>query len=290
VTPRRILVLAIALVVIQDACACRRDPLPPDLALALADVVVEARVDHVDASGLTVTPRKIHKGAMAKKQAQVLGNFDREYMACYGAFLEKGDTYLFLLSDRLPGETAFRVIDSLDGVLSLSAAKHVLQTRLVATPWARRADGLWLKAVLGKETFAANEEFNVALFFRNATTTGRTLKFRSWPSTDRTACAMQGAGIAGMPVPIAKTEIDDFFARVGPKFDIDLGAGEIFRWGLAKVTTAVPGYGYKEWLDFQYYPLQPGRYEASIVCRGFGKELLRADGLRFSIKASGGPG
>jgi len=282
-------VILVALLSVRDAQACDRRKLPPAIRLAMADLVVEARVDLVSKGRATVVPTAVRKGTRPNGQMQLDGVTTslEAMLRCEGGVnVERGKTYLFLLFDRLPGEASWRTIDLVDGVVELGdpVVGEIMRTNGASTPWTRGADGLWLKAVVAKSVFAVNEEIDVLMLFRNAAAARRNLRYRSWPPSERSSCRLEGAGIIGVPVPIAQTDIDEYFARVGPSYDFDLGPGETLEWNLDRVTTAARGWGYKERLDFQYFPMKPGRYEVTVTCRGFGGESLRAQGLRLAIQ------
>jgi hypothetical protein len=255
----------------------------------MADLVVEARVDLVSKNQVTAAPTAVRKGTMPHGQMQIDGVMTTldAMLRCEGGLnLARGRTYLFLLFDRLPGEASWRTIDLVDGVVELEnpVAREILRTNGASTPWKRGADGMWLKAVVAKSVFAVNEEIDVLMIFRNAAAARRELRYRSWPPSERSSCLIEGAGVAGVPVPIAQSEIDEYFSRLRPAFDFELGPGETLEWYLDRITTAARGWGYKERLDFQYFPMKPGSYEVNVTCHGFGGESLRAEGLRFAIK------
>jgi hypothetical protein len=281
--------ISVALLAARDAHACQRRKLPPAIRLAMADLVVEARVDLVRVSQVIVAPTAVRKGTRPDGQMQIDGVTTPldAMLRCEGAIsLERGRTYLFLLFDRLPGESSWSTIDLIDGIVELKdpVASEILRTNGTSTPWTRGTDGWWLKAIVAKGVFAVDEEIDVLLIFRNATAARRELRYRSWPPSERSACLLEGAGVAGVPVPIAQTDIDEYFARVRPAFDLEIGPGETLEWTLDRITTAARGWGYKERLDFKYYPMKPGSYDVDVTCRGFSAESLRARGLRFAIK------
>src|SRR5262245_28676757 len=91
--------ISFALLAAWDAEACQRRTLPPATRLAMADLVVEARVDVVrNNSSVTVVPTAVRKGAMRDAQMQIDGvttTLDA-ILSCEGYIrLERGRTYLF---------------------------------------------------------------------------------------------------------------------------------------------------------------------------------------------------
>jgi hypothetical protein len=72
--------------------------------------------------------------------------------------------------------------------------------------------------------------------------------------------------------PIGHPHVDsaairDFFARNPHRFDLALKPGESFLC-LDRISSAEPGWGFKERIDFRYYPMAaPGEYAISAVGR-----------------------
>jgi hypothetical protein len=66
------------------------------------------------------------------------------------------------------------------------------------------------------------------------------------------------------------TQIREFFSRNPHRFEQRLRPGETFFLYLDRVNFAEPGWGYRERLDFRYYPMaMPGEYTISAVGRFF---------------------
>jgi hypothetical protein len=89
----------------------------------------------------------------------------------------------------------------------------------------------------------------------------------------------RGKHVAGLPLPyVDAKDMQEFFVLFGASKPIWLAPGEYFFQGLDRITQAQAGGGYKDELDFQYYPLAPGRYR--VVARGLnyitGAELTTA--------------
>ena len=214
-------VISVALLAARDAQACSRRVLPPATRLAMADLVVDARVDLVSKEQVSVVPTAVRKGTVPDRQMQITGvttTLDA-MLRCEGVTtLERGRTYLFLLFDRLPGEASWRTIDLVDGAVDLKdpVADEILRANGRSTPWTRGADGLWLKAVIAKAVFAVKEEIDVLLVFRNSAAVRRELRYRSWPPAERSSCLLEGAGISGVPVPIAQKALMNTSQGSGP--------------------------------------------------------------------------
>jgi hypothetical protein len=75
--------------------------------------------------------------------------------------------------------------------------------------------------------------------------------------------------------PLAHPHVDaaqvrEFFSRNPHRFEQRLRPGETFFLYLDRINVAEPGWGYRECLDFPYYPMAvPGEYTISAVGRFF---------------------
>ncbi len=75
-----------------------------------------------------------------------------------------------------------------------------------------------------------------------------------------------GRRVAAMPNPNLDATMREFFNLFGASKPIMLAPGEYFFQRLDGINRAGGGMGYNEALDFQFYPLAPGRY--TVVARG----------------------
>jgi hypothetical protein len=132
--PLRLIALALTLGV-QEVHACSIHLLLPDKSVAMADVIIEARIDRFAGQTATVTSLKVHKGSIAGTKLELKGlprsNTDWRLARLCGIVAPRvGEIYLFQLI-RLPGETAWAVID-LPIVLGDPLAIEIV--RIITTP------------------------------------------------------------------------------------------------------------------------------------------------------------
>ncbi len=81
---------------------------------------------------------------------------------------------------------------------------------------------------------------------------------------------------------VKKEEYTEFFSKFPTMYEVEVLPGQDGHFLLRSVNTAKPGWGYKEDLDFRYYPMsKPGLYE--IGAEAF---FFRTDGK--ALKAAGG--
>jgi hypothetical protein len=112
--------------------------------------------------------------------------------------------------------------------------------------------------------------------YRNATRRDIMLRYRDWPLSSHTHWVLRversgTAAVKSLPHPhVGAARIRDFFSRSGHRFDYTLKPGESFFLYLDRVNVAEAGWGYRERLDFRYYPMaSPGEYALSGVGRFF---------------------
>jgi hypothetical protein len=112
--------------------------------------------------------------------------------------------------------------------------------------------------------------------YRNVSRRDVVLRYRDWPRESHTHWDFRVERIGAGPVsPLAHPHVDaaairDFFSRNPHRFDQPLKPGESFFLYLDRINSAEPGWGYKERIDFRYYPMPlPGEYAISAVGRFF---------------------
>src|SRR5262249_32915805 len=110
--------------------------------------------------------------------------------------------------------------------------------------------------------------------YRNQSPRAITLRYRDWPLASHTHWDLRVERVgAGVVAPVAHPHVDqaairDFFSRNPHTFDLTLKPGEAFFLFVDRINSAEPGWGYKERLDFQFYPMStPGEYPISAIGR-----------------------
>jgi hypothetical protein len=201
-------------------------------------------------------------------------------------------TYLFVLWAPTGAIAEFQLVDPMGGVADLAAdTEATYQAAIaaaVAAPAATTATvagGIASWLVIDPRGRGTGE-LDLVVIVRNVGARPRRWTYRSWPRAAQSRCALELVDAAGLqvparPVPIAARDIRAYFAKHGPRYDLTLAPGDTAMLGLDRVTTAAPGWGYKERLGFVYYPPPaPGRYTIAARCtnlvgaRGFGTAAL----------------
>jgi len=153
-------------------------------------------------------------------------------------------------------------------------------------PWSDAPDGL--AAILlpdheaaageGQDPFRyrAGDPILVWAGYRNRSSRAIVLRYRDWPLASHThwELRVERAG-AGAVSPVAHPHVDaaaiqDFFSRNPHTFEVTLEPGATFFLFVDRINSAEPGWGYKERLDFRFYPMStPGEYAISAIGRFF---------------------
>jgi hypothetical protein len=112
--------------------------------------------------------------------------------------------------------------------------------------------------------------------YRNTSRRDILLRYRDWSLSSHTHWVLHveragGSPVESLPHPhVDAARIRDFFSRNGHRFDHNRKPGKAFFLYLDRVNVAEAGWGYRERLDFRYYPMSsPGEYAISAVGRLF---------------------
>ena len=282
---RFLIPLALCCAMASPAAAYDRRYLPRSAAIAQADAIVVARavrspeLSRMMQAGATAEVRvlRVLKGAV--KPGPLTVALDPMHAHAVGA-LAREQVYLLYLS---PAREGLRTI-LLDGtgVRNAEQVREVVSKVKRLPAWSEAQAGL--SVVVAPVDFEVDVAGNVDLWigYRNDTDAGLELKYRSWPLKTHTWWSLEiqrgeGARVAAKPHPhLTPKEIDDYFSRHGNTFDLKLAPGEVYFFPLQRINLAKPGWGYKERLDFYYYPMEvPGRYTITAS----GHHLLGPSGV-----------
>ncbi|MBA3499569.1 MAG: hypothetical protein H0T65_04295 [Deltaproteobacteria bacterium] len=193
---------------------------------------------------------------------------------CGGPPIEVGKRYVFLLWAAAGQLTAYHVIDTHGGVLDAASeqkARDALAKGHPHSAWLVKGD---VATMLVLEPKAANEdEVDVTVVLRNIGAKPKTYRFASWPRQTQTKCTLAitnnetNKRVAAKAVPIAQKEISTYFTRNSRKWETKIAVGGTQLLRLFRITTAKPGWGYKEELGFVYYPVATaGAHSVSAEC------------------------
>lgn len=292
---RRLLLVA-AVLAAPAALACSRSqsPLEQDLALAatLADHVVAAKVlspgdathpatavvqSVLEGSDERLTPTRVFSfsGAVSNTVAKM----------CGGTGLEVGKELFLLLWSPAGAMTAFSLVDAWGGVLpanpdTRASLTRALRAHRVVGPWQTSGD-------VRTRVFVSTKggEVEVTIILRNTSAKPLAFQYSDWPEAQATRCTLSltpetGRAIESRPVPIPPAEIAAYFSKHGRTFEVPIAVGDSHLLRLDRVTTATPGWGFKEVLGFRYYPVEThGPYALTAQCvnvLGQGTQLTTA--------------
>ncbi len=139
----------------------------------------------------------------------------------------------------------------------------------------------------GKRSYKEKEELNLGVVFLNHTNRDLTFNYRTWPKREHSYCDLLISStkgkVAAVPVPIEKSKIESYFSKYGHRYDHVLTKDNSFEFGISSVITARPGYGHKEKLNFQYYPLSPGSYDIAASCKNFFGTTINTNSIKIEI-------
>lgn len=273
---------------IEDAAACDRALSPletPAVGVAVADAVVVAEVTSIGGGTGTFQIKqalKGGKGSAAGDTIRIRGVLSSEEgmqrMRCGVAPMEVGKRYILMVWNP-PAESAeFDLIDPLGGVREHSAAqldllKEALAKQHPHSAWKTSSPGVQAQLVLAPQRGEAKGDVDLFLLLRNVGRSAIELKYRSWPEALQSKCTLHIVNTAtkqkveAREVPIKRKEIADYFSRHGRIYGVKLASGDSHVFSLFRVTSAKPGWGYKEELGFRYYPVdKPGLHTVSAEC------------------------
>jgi hypothetical protein len=150
--------------------------------------------------------------------------------------------------------------------------KRVQAAIRMVPKWRTTASGLAVVLLPTIDAWPASEGLALQFGIRNVSDHAIQLNYGGNTRAQRSFVALDivdrsGKQVAALPHPQldAKT-MQEFFKLFGASKPILLASGEYFFQRLDRINLDGAGWGYKEALDFQFYPLAPGRY--TIVARG----------------------
>ena len=287
-SPERIARWGIALLVASTALSARgydRLFLPLNAAVGQADAVVVAVIRSAPdvvttmqgGSTADVRVTRVLDGEVAKGPLTV--RLDAMQVHAIGVMKSGEKFVLFLSAVRDDLRTVL-----LDGTRSYEAkyAAGIADTARRLPGWSKPVQGLSALAVPVAFEVVETDDVDLWLGYRNVTGEPIELRYRTWPLAARTSWRLEvrhedGEPIAPRPHPhVTKAEIEDYFSKHGHRFDLKIAPGEAYFFPLQRINSAKPGWGYKERLEFAYYPMaKAGKY--TITVRGH--NLLGQNGV-----------
>ena len=279
----------------RSASALSRVWVPRNVAIAQADAIVVAQITTApeDAElfgknqSATVTIERAIKGELAPGETIV--RLQPLHRMALGA-LEKGEKYLLFLQSTTPGNSPEIMFDGTKK-WSESEEKAVADAFALTPAWSEPSDGV--AALLTAEEFhvGAKEHLNLYFGVKNLSNAPILLKYRDWPLETHTFWDLKMVSPSAQPVmalphpTVTAEEIADYFSRFPHSYEITLAPGQSYFYGLGRVNSALPGWGYKQELDFKFYPMtQSGAYEIEASANNWSDKKLPSAKVRVWIK------
>jgi hypothetical protein len=277
-----LVVMLVQLIPLAAAHACDRalSPLePPEVAVAVADVVIVGKVEKMEGAVATVKVVTGVAGGLSPGDSLRVGALraDDDVDRCGPMTVGVGKTYVMMLWRPRGTLATYHLVDPYGGIQTHTPAtetryRTALATRHAHSPWHDQA-GVATQLVLDADP-AHPGDVDLVVILRN--TGGQPVRFtyRDWPRATQSRCALDvvhtasKTAVPARPVPIAPRDISDYFSRHGRKYEVELAPGAAHTMRLERVTTAKPGWGHKEALGFAYYPIAtagPHRITADCV-------------------------
>ena len=260
-------VLIVGVGMSTNARAYDRMRQPVAVAIAMSDAVVVGKVTQVErvTRPLSTVTVQVERSLLGDLSGSIEVEVDHGWQA--------GDRVIVHLT-RVRG--AYKAV--LDGTATHTPELEAERvTQLKAKPgWSAPVGGLSTALAIEKPQYAPKDEINAYVVYRNVSEGPLTLKNREWPLDEHTRVELvvtrDGEPVPSVPHPhVTKKDIDDYFSKHGNHFEIELAPGESFAWGLQRINSAEPGWGYKERQGFRYWPMDAvGTYTvvAKDVLRG----------------------
>jgi hypothetical protein len=265
------------------AHAFSRSYLPLAAIVPQSDAIVEAHITSTLAStvktgAVTITVDKVLKGSLPKGAATVklLNPYHLDFQ------IKEGGRYLLFLK-LPPGETTYEVMEYGSRNYTDKDAAEIPNAIKLAPAWAKPENGLSTLLTTESFKYRVGDEINLWVGCRNDSPSDIEIKYTDWPLATHSVWKLEvrhensGLVTAQANPTVTAQDIDDYFSKHGRTYAVTLKPGEYHWVCIQSINTAKPGWGYKEALDFKFYPMiSPGKYTVSVV----GENLLKAGVLK----------
>ena len=134
------------------------------------------------------------------------------------------------------------------------------------------------------------------VLYRNMSTAPLVFSYKEWPPEEHTRWILEvtreGQVVPPTPHPhLTKDEIVDYFSKHGHAFEMTLAPGEVFALPLQRLNSAEAGWGYKQRIGFQFWPLEePSEYTITVEDRAFpDRPALEMPPVKVRVRAAKTP-
>ena len=272
----------------SSASALSRAYRPLTILVPEADAIVEAHISTLPplnpktdgSTTITVTVDQVLKGEIAKGTTEVAMTSMTRF---WGEVQWKEGGHYLLLLKRSESPIKFEITEVGSRTYTDDAAKEIGLLVKNMPAWSKDANGLSTLLTTEVAKYHVDDEINLWIGCRNDSKMDIQFRYTNWPRATSSKWKLEvrkegGEIIAALPHPtLTAKDIEDYFSKHGRSYDVTLKPGEFHWFILRRVNSAKPGWGYKEELDYQYYPMTaPGKYTISVTA----ENLLSAGALK----------
>lgn len=267
----------------NDAFACSRVfGVLEDMAVgaSVADVIVAVEALEVGGGRARVKVLEVLDGQVPDTVLTVNGPETAKEapvrILCGVPTMEVGSRYLLLLWRGVGADPTYDLVDEAGGIQAEARRAELVKAiahKRPAAPWLAQGP-VATRLVVTSPPGAA--ELDLAVLARNISAKELEWRYASWPDSERSSCALSfvslttGKTIPAVPVPIAREDIAAYFSKHGDRYTLKLAPRAVGFVRLGRVTTAAQGWGYKEVLDFKYYPApRSDTFAVSAECKRY---------------------
>ena len=186
--------------------------------------------------------------------------------------LVAGRSYILFLSRNSRSPSGFELMSDGMRPYEEEAADQIASSVKLMPQWSRPQKGVAVIAVPEKFTYKSGEVIHLMIGYKNLSAAEVVLRYRDWPLDVHSHWRLEILSQAGRTLPpsphphISRGEIREYFSRHGHSFRMPLKPGQSFFIHVDRINSAEPGWGYKERLDFKYYPMTgPGKYSIRVT-------------------------
>lgn len=288
------LTVALLLCATRSASALSRAYQPLVVTVAQADAIVEAHITALPApnpkmGATTITVTRVLKGKVAEGRMDVTMSEITRYWV--GIPWKEGGRYILFLQQRR-GQAGFEIMDDGSRPHTDEDARGIASLIQRLPGWSKPENGLSTLLTTEHVRYRVDDEIDLCIGCRNDSDTDIEIHYTDWPreTSSRWKLEVQkegGGPIAAQPHPsITPKDIEDYFSKHGRSYAIALKPGEHHWVYLKRINTAKPGWGYKEELDFKYYPMtSPGKYTLSVAGENLlAKGWIKAGSIEVTVE------
>jgi hypothetical protein len=269
---------------------------PLNVAIAQADAIVVGKTTKV-VTALHPTVEDVAEVEVISLLKGAVGG--RSLTLRMNPFLDHGPErlvadrrYILFLSQNNRSASAFELMSDGTRPYEEAAADQIAEAVKLMPRWSRPGRGVAMIAVPEKFTYKLGEAINLMVGYKNLSAAEIVLRYRDWPLDAHSHWTLeirsQGGGIIP-PTPhphLSRGEITEYFSRHGNSFTMPLKPGQSFFIHVDRINSAEPGWGYKERLDFKYYPItERGRYSIRVTGHNlYGGTSMTAEGFQIWVE------